>query len=160
MSKFTDFPEQPRLMQDNEGRFYFDEMMKQIRNYGPGEIIAVHRSGFSYAMWAAQQLSLPLGVYWPKTGIITRTSNATKIVFVDDNTVKGETFLICKEMMAQQYRAGIDWRWAVLFTDWNTPDYIRADIISGARLPYFAEGDFWGSMKTPSGYGVRSRDEK
>lgn len=159
MNKFTDFPEDPRWMTDKEGQEYFDNMVRQIAEFAPDEIIAVNRSGFSYAMWAAQRLKLPLGVYWPATDFIVRASEGKRIVFVDDNTVKGETYLQCKKLLSEDPYSGVEWKWAVLFTDWNTPEEIRNDVIQGIRLPYFAEEPMWGSMKVSQAAGVRSRDE-
>ena len=157
MNKLTDFPEQPRMMCHSEGRLYFNRMLAQIAEFNPGEIIAVNRSGFSYAMWVAQQLKLPLGVYWPKTEFIVRASESNRVVFVDDNTVAGETFLTCKEVMDG---SPVEWKWAVLFSDWHTPEAIRNEIIQGVRLPYFAKEPMWGSMKISQDYGVRYRDEQ
>ena len=65
MDKYKDFPEQPRIMTNGEGELYFNSMLAQIDKFKPDEIIAVNRSGFSYAMWVAQILKLPLGAYWP-----------------------------------------------------------------------------------------------
>lgn len=159
MDKYKDFPEAPRMMEHDEGRLYFRKMLLQIEEFDPSEIIAVNRSGFSYAMWAAQQLKLPLGVYWPKTGFIVRASEGKRVVFVDDNTVKGETFLACKQLMDEDPYSGVEWKWAVLFTDWHTPEVIRNEVIQGIRLPYFAEEPMWGSMKISQAAGVRYRDE-
>lgn len=156
MNKFTDFPEQPRWMTDQEGEEYFDNLVRQIKEFAPDEIIAVNRSGFSYAMWVAQRLGLPLGAYWPISEFIVRATEGKRVVFVDDNTVKGETYLTCKEVMEG---SGIEWKWAVLFTDWNTPEEIRNEVIQGVRLPYFAEEPMWGSKKVSQAAGVRFRDE-
>ena len=156
MNKFTDFPEEPRWMTDLEGEKYFDNMVRQFKEFNPDEIVAVNRSGFSYAMWAAQRLGLPLGAYWPNTEFIVRATEGKRVVFVDDNTVKGETYLTCKEVMEG---SDVEWKWAVLFTDWNTPEEIRNEVIQGVRLPYFAEEPMWGSMKVSQGAGVRFRDE-
>lgn len=161
MDKFLDFPKPPRVMADAEGRQYFDNMVQQIAQFNPGEVIAVNRSGFSYAMWVAQQLKLPMGAYWPKQQRLVRASSSKKIVFVDDNTVAGETYLTCKQDLGPTLRnEGIEWKWAVLFTDWHTPKPIRDEVIQGVRLPYFAEEPMWGSMKVSQDYGVRFRDEK
>ena len=85
MNKFTDFPGQPRVMPNTEGEAYFNSMLKQIADFKPIEIIAVARSGFSYAMWVAQILKLPLGAYWAERGELITSSDAERIVFVDDN---------------------------------------------------------------------------
>jgi hypothetical protein len=53
----------------------------------------------------------------------------------------------------------VEWRWAVLFSDWHTPEEVRNEIIQGVRLPYFAEEPMWGSRKISQDYGVRYRDE-
>jgi len=163
MDKYKDFPEQPRWITNVEGEQYFGSMVEQIAAFKPDEIIAVARSGFSYAMWVAQRLGLPLGVYWPKNEFIVRASEGKRIVFVDDNTVKGETYLMCKDLMRQpnwqDYKNQAEWKWAVLFTDWHTPEEIRNEVIQGVRLPYFAEEPMWGSMKVSQAAGVRFRDE-
>ena len=158
MNKFTDFPQPPRIMPSEEGMLYFETMLAQIADFNPDEIVAVNRSGFSYAMWAAQILKKPLGAYWPKRQhlVIEHTSN--KIVFVDDNMLGGSTYQATKTFMLDHHKT-IDWRWAVLFTDWHTPEDIRNEVIQGIRLPYFAEEPMWGSMKVSQDYGIRYRDE-
>jgi len=156
MDKYKDFPEQPRVMSNEEGNAYFDTMLKQIADFNPDEIIAVNRSGFSYAMWVAQILSLPLGAYWPKDNRLVASSDSKRIVFVDDNILQGSTFLQTKEFMKPYL---YEWRWAVLFSDWHTPEEIRNGIIQGVRLPYFAEEPMWGSRKVSKAYGIRYRDE-
>ncbi len=159
MNKYTDFPEQPRIMTNSQGEHLFQTMLKQISDYNPDEIIAVHRSGFSYAMWVAQILKLPLGVYFPKKPQLNLDSNPKKVVFVDDNILSGSSYKEAKEFMAIVY-PDIEFKWAVLFSDWNaTPESVRNEIIQGARLPYFAEEPMWGSRKVSADYGVRFRDE-
>jgi hypoxanthine phosphoribosyltransferase len=156
MDKYTDFPEQPRVMTDFEGEEYFSNMVEQIREYAPDEIIAVNRSGFSYAMWAAQMLKLPLGAYWPKTNQLVKQSESKRVVFVDDNVLGGSTFL---KTATTFHSAPFEWKWAVLFSDWNTPAEIREQIIQGVQLTYFAEEPMWGSKKISEAYGIRFRDE-
>jgi hypoxanthine phosphoribosyltransferase len=159
MNKYTDFPEQPRIMSNAEGEQLFQTMLKQIADYNPDEIIAVHRSGFSYAMWVAQILKLPLGVYFPKKPQLNLDSKPKKVVFVDDNILSGSSYKDAKEFMSIVY-PDIEFKWAVLFSDWNaTPESVRNEIIQGARLPYFAEEPMWGSRKVSADYGVRFRDE-
>lgn len=160
MNKYTDFPEQPRHIFPEEGERLFQTMLKQISDYNPDEIIAVHRSGYSYAMWVAQILKLPLGDYKPKkTQLSFDSDNPKKIVFVDDNILSGSTYKATKEFMAKNY-PNVEYKWAVLFSDWNaTSESVRNEIIQGARLPYFAEEPMWGSRKISADYGVRFRDE-
>jgi orotate phosphoribosyltransferase-like protein len=153
----NNFPEQPRVMSDEEGERYFQTMLEQIRKFNPDEIIAVNRSGFSYAMWVSQILKLPLGAYFPKKQQLVFSEAPKRIVFVDDNILQGSTFKQTKEFMAQY--PDIEWCWAVLFSDWHTPEDVRNEIIQGVRLPYFAEEPMWGSMKISKDYGVRYRDE-
>lgn len=157
MNKFLDFPESPRKMPKSEGKQYFRHMLKQIDEFQPDEIIAVSRSGFSYAMWVAQKLKLPLGCYWPKSKkLVSDNPDSKRIVFVDDNILQGTTYLETKEVMKD---LPYEWKWAVLFSDWHTPCTIRDEIIQGTRLPYFAEEPIWGSKKISQDYGVRYRDE-
>lgn len=158
MNKFTDFPEQPRVMSDAEGNQHFENMLAQIAEFKPTEIIAVARSGFSYAMWAAQILKLPLGAYWAERGELITGSDPERIVFVDDNMLSGTTYKDTKLFM-DRYYPDTEWRWAVLFSDWHTPEEVRNEIIQGTRLPYFAEEPMWGSRKVSADYGVRYRDE-
>jgi hypoxanthine phosphoribosyltransferase len=158
MNKFTDFPEQPRVMSDAEGNQHFENMLAQIAEFKPTEIIAVARSGFSYAMWAAQILKLPLGAYWSERGELITGSDPERIVFVDDNILSGTTYKDTKLFM-DRYYPDTEWRWAVLFSDWHTPEEVRNEIIQGTRLPYFAEEPMWGSRKVSADYGVRYRDE-
>lgn len=158
MNKFTDFPEQPRIMSNAEGEQYYNNMLAQIAEFKPTEIVAVARSGFSYAMWVAQELKLPLGAYWPDLSKIVNTQDPERIVFVDDNILQGTTYKATKEYMTKYY-PNVEWRWAVLFSDWHTPEQVRDQIIQGTRLPYFAEEPMWGSRKVSADYGVRYRDE-
>lgn len=160
MNKFTDFPEQPRVMGDEEGNRYFMNMVDQIAKFNPDEIVAVNRSGFSYAMWVAQILKLPLGVYFPKTTqLILSNRDSKRIVFVDDNILSGTTYKDTKVYMGYEHPE-MDWKWAVLFSDWNaTPASVCDEIIQGVRLPYFAEEPMWGSRKVSEDYGIRFRDE-
>jgi hypothetical protein len=159
MDKYKDFPELPRRMTDDEGEQYLRNMVKQIEEFEPDEIVAVARSGFSYAMWVAQILKLPLGAYWPKEGNMITTNNPKKIVFVDDNILQGSTYLETKKLMAE-HLPDMQFRWAVLFSDWHTPEAVRDEIIQGIRLPYFAEEPMWGSRKVSVDYGIRYRDEQ
>jgi adenine/guanine phosphoribosyltransferase-like PRPP-binding protein len=158
MNKFADFPEQPRVMSNEEAIGYFNAMLKEIAEYDPDEIVAVARSGFSYAMWVAQILKKPLGVYWPEQQTFIVHTNPRKVVFVDDNILQGSTFLKTKDFM-KLHAPETEWAWAVLFSDWHTPQEIRNQIIQGVRLPYFAEEPMWGSAKVSKDYGVRYRDE-
>lgn len=161
MDKFKDFPEQPRVMSETEGNSYFMKMVEQIAEYQPEQIVAVSRSGFSYAMWAAQMLKLPLGAYWPDTSVLVfgNKQRPKRFVFVDDNILQGSTYKATKEILANSDLKDVEWKWAVLFSDWHTPEEIRNDIIQGTRLPYFAEEPMWGSRKISKDYGIRYRDE-
>jgi len=158
MNKFTDFPEQPKIMTNAEGELYFDNMVNQIAEFQPNEIIAVARSGFSYAMWVAQILKLPLGAYWAERGELITGTDPERIVFIDDNILSGTTYKDTKLFM-DRYYPNTEWRWAVLFSDWHTPEDVRNEIIQGTRLPYFAEEPMWGSKKISQDYGIRFRDE-
>jgi len=158
MNKFDDFPELPKVMTDSEGEIYFGSMLSKIEKFNPDEIIAVARSGFSYAMWTAQILKLPLGAYWAERSELITSSSPSRIVFVDDNILSGTTYKQTKVFM-DKYHPTTEWTWAVLFSDWHTPEDIRNEIIQGVRLPYFAEEPMWGSKKISKDYGVRYRDE-
>jgi hypothetical protein len=158
MNKFTDFPEQPKIMSDSEAKCYFYTMLDQVDKFNPDEIIAVARSGFSYAMWVSQALKKPLGAYWPKERHLITHTDPKKIVFVDDNILQGTTLTQAKTFMKNNF-PDIEYKWAVLFSDWHTPEVIRDEIIQGVRLPYFAEEPIWGSFKVSKDYGVRFRDE-
>ena len=151
------FPMQPRKITESEGLAYFENMVAQIREFNPDEIVAVARSGFSYAMWVAQRLRLPLGVYYHKPSrLITQSANPRRLVFVDDNILQGSTYKTAVNYMANRSE---EWRWAVLFSDWFTPPEVRAAIIQCTRLPFFAEEPMWGSHKVSVDYNVRFRDE-
>jgi adenine/guanine phosphoribosyltransferase-like PRPP-binding protein len=154
----TTFPEQSRKMTDEEAENYFLIMLDQIKEFNPNEIVAVARSGFSYAMWAAQELRLPLGAYWHERAELVTGSDPERIIFVDDNILTGNSYKDTKLFMTRYY-PDCEWRWAVLFSDWNTPEDVRNEIIQGVRLPYFAMEPIWGSRKISKNYGVRYRDE-
>ena len=160
MDKYKDFPQQPRIMPASEAEQYFEEMVRQIRDFNPNVIVGVARTGLVYAVWCAQELGIKdIGIYWPKQNRIAMPNmNPERIVFVDDNTVSGGSYLQAKEYMAKHYYQ-TEYRWAVLFTDWNSPEVVQNEVIKGARLPYFAEEPFWGSRKISKDYGIRFRDE-
>jgi len=160
MDKYKDFPQRPRIMPASEAEQYFEEMVRQIRDFNPNVIVGVARTGLVYAVWCAQELGIKdIGVYWPKQNRIAMPNmNSERIVFVDDNTVTGGSYLQAKEYMAKHYHQ-TQYRWAVLFTDWNSPQVVQDEVIKGARLPYFAEEPFWGSRKISKDYGIRFRDE-
>jgi hypothetical protein len=145
-------PEQPRTMTNEEGETYFNNMLEQIIQCNPTEIVAVHRSGFALAMWVSQILKLPLGVYYPDTKRLQAITR-DRLVFVDDNIVNGETYTQAREHLA------ISFKWAVLFIDWNAPEAIRNDTIAGIRLPYYALEPVWASRKISTSHGTRYRDE-
>ena len=160
MDKYKDFPEKPRVMSENEAELYFTRIVEQIRSFDPKIIVGVARTGLVYAVWVAQELGIKdVGIYWPKQNRMAMTdNNPGRIVFVDDNTVSGSSYLQAKELMAAHYPQ-TEYRWAVLFTDWNSPEIVQNEVIKGARLPYFAEEPFWGSRKISKDYGIRFRDE-
>lgn len=132
-----------RPMAQNEGEAYFENMLAQIAEYAPEQIIAVARSGFSYAAWVSQTLNKPLGVYYPSNNFLYMPADAQRIVFVDDNTLKGRTYLQCKQYMSLAH-PDIDYKWSVLFTDWNTPLAVRNEVIAGIRLHYFSSNGYYG----------------
>ena len=146
-----------KTMSDKEGEKYFHTMLMQIKKYEPDQIVAVARSGFSYAMWVAQILKLPLGVYYNNTQLVIE-NNSKRIVFVDDNIMSGTTFATTKDFMSQNYPS-VEWSWAVLFCDWQTSETIKKEIIYGTELTYYATQPFWGSRKVGLGLGIRARDE-
>ena len=158
MIDHSEFANRPhRKMTDKEGEQHFQNMLHQIRRANPDEIVAVHRSGFSYAMWVAQILRKPLGVYWPRERLVI-SNDSKSIVFVDDNIMTGTTFKATKELMKAQHPT-ILWNWAVLFCDWNTSQEVKDEIFYGTELSYFAEEPIWGSRKISLAPGVRFRDE-
>lgn len=133
------FPQAPRPMTNQEGEQYFENLLAQVRAYAPEEIIAISRSGFSYAGWIAQELNLPLGAYWPERELLVNTK--TRLVFVDDNTITGETYLELAKFLEHK---NLQWKMAVFFCDWHTPQHIRDQLLMGVHLPYFAQGGYWG----------------
>jgi len=146
-------------MTDEEGNQYFQNMLQQILQFKPDAVIAVARSGFSYAQWVAQELRLPLGAFWPQEQELVIPKNCNRLVFVDDNVLQGSTYLRTKLLLRDPKYADLEWRWAVLFCDVNTDSLVREKIIYGGCLDHFAEEPFWGSRKISQSYGVRYRDE-
>ena len=144
------FPEEARPIGDQEGQAYFNNMVFQIVEWNPDEIIAVSRSGFSFGMWTSQILDIPLGAYFPKEQILIKNPKSKRVVFIDDNVVKGTTVLQATEFMKQY--PDIEWTWATLFCDWFTSKEIRNNVIHGTRLPFYATEPFWGSQKIAKGY--------
>lgn len=153
-----DFPEQSRAMTAEEGERYFQHLLQQIKEFDPDTVVAVARSGLAYAQWVAQELQLPVGIYWPGEESLVIPNKHKRIVFVDDNILQGSTFLAAQKFLRNNAYDDSNWRWAVLFSDWHTPEYIRNQIIQGVRLPYFAKEPFWGTRKVSAAYGVRFRD--
>ena len=160
MDKYKDFPEKPRRMTDAEAEEYFDRMVRAIEHFNPNVIIAVTRSGLAYAGWVSQILAIKdIGLYDPRNDKLQMpTMNPERVAFVDDNILTGGSYLKAKENIAKNYPQ-TEMVWAVLYSDWHTPEHIRNEIIQGTRLPYFAEEPFWGSKKISKYYGVRFRDE-
>lgn len=158
MNKYNDFPDPPRFMTEEEGTRLFLNMVDQVADYNPDEIIAVSRSGFIFGAWIAQILKLPLGAYWQDKNLLVTVSNPSKVVFVDDNLVTGGTYLNTVKFMEENH-PDISWKWAVLFSDWNTPKHIVDAIIQGEQITYYAEEPFWGTKKVSTNVGVRFRDE-
>ena len=158
MDKNKDFPKPSKTMTAKEGEKYFQSMLKQIKEFNPDEIVAVARSGFSYAQWIAQELDIKnLSVYYPGTKHLV-SYGGKRLVFVDDNVLSGETYLEAKEFVNENW-PDTTMQWAVLFSDWHTPEAVRNNIIQGTRLNYFAEEPVWGSRKISKAYGTRKRDE-
>ena len=157
------FPNDPRQMSNEEGEEIYANLRQQVIDFQPDEIVAMARSGFSYAGWLAQELKLPLGAYWPNRQELVTDPSSRKIVFIDDNTVNGETYLQLKAFMdnkyPETYYPKMIWKFGVFFADWYTPQPILDEIIVGRKLSYFALEPMWGSRKTSQGYGVRYRDE-
>jgi len=147
-------------MSEKEGELYFTRITEMIRDFNPEVIVGVARTGMTYAVWVAQELEIKdIGIYWPNhIRIDIPNADPKRMVFVDDNTVSGSSYLQVKELMARDY-PNTEYRWAVLFTDWHTPEEVQNELIQGTRLPYFAEEPFWGSRKISKDYGVRFRDE-
>ena len=152
------FPQEPRRMSNEEGEQIYANLRQHIIDFQPDEIVAMARSGFAYGSWLAQELKLPLGAYWHDMETLVIHPNSKRIVFVDDNTVNGKTYLQLKEFMDTNY-PDLEWKFGVFFADWYTPKEILDEIITGIKLPYFALEPLWGSRKTSQGYGVRFRDE-
>jgi hypoxanthine phosphoribosyltransferase len=158
MAEIKEFPKPSKVMTAKEGEKYFQSMLKQIKEFDPDEIVAVARSGFSYAQWIAQELDIKkLGVYYPDTKHLV-SYGGKRLVFVDDNVLSGATYLEAKEFLSEKWPE-IAMQWAVLFSDWHTPESVRKDIIQGTRLNYFAQEPVWGSRKISQEYGIRKRDE-
>ena len=158
-----ELPESPRHMTNDEAEHIWSNLRQQVIDFQPDEIIAMARSGFSYASWLAQELKLPLGAYWSDRQELITDPYSRRLLFIDDNTVNGKTYLQLKAFMENKYPETywpqIHWKFGVFFADWYTPQTILDEIIIGTKLPYFALEPMWGSRKTSQGYGVRYRDE-
>jgi hypothetical protein len=153
-----------RPMPNAEGEQYFRNMVNQIAQYQPDEIIAVMRSGAALAMWTAQQLELPLGAYWHENNTLVKLPSSRRLVFVDDNIVRGTTRAKCFEYLATleqaEYQHKLNYIWAVHTSDaFGTPIDIRNNIIQGGVLDYFVEGPLWAQRKIPQGYDNPYRNQ-
>ena len=151
-----DYPERP--MSSEEGEAIFGNMLSQIQQYNPDEIIAVMRSGAALGMWVAQQLKLPLGAYWHERDTLIKLPESKRLVFVDDNIVMGTTLAKCREFCVDK---DFEYKWAVFTSDeFATPADIRASIIQGSELDYYVTGPLWGQRKIPQGYNKPFRGEQ
>jgi hypoxanthine phosphoribosyltransferase len=138
---------------------WLNKVTLDIEQFKPDEVVAVARSGFSYAMWIAQMLKLPLGAYWPdKAQLVLGNDKSRRVVIVDDNTMAGRTYLDVKQFMQNTY-PNIEFKFAVLFSDYQTPQYILDEILTGEIVDYYITAPFPGMMKDCQP-GVRYRDQQ
>ena len=159
MSKAELYPKPSRAMTTDEGQEYFNQLVKKIKDYNPDGIVAVARSGFSYASWITQRLDIKnLGVYYPITGEID-FRQAKRIALIDDHIVTGETYRETLEFMKQY--PDIEWVYGVFFIDYLAPDDIKNDprMVAGTVLDYFVQGSYWGDQRhlTETGPKFRTR---
>lgn len=136
---------------------WLDEITDRVAEFAPSEIVPIARSGFIYGAWVAQKLALPVGAYWPDRQILVIRPETKRVVFVDDNTLSGATYLAIKKFMAENH-PDVEFKLAVLFSDHKTPREVLDEIITAEVADYYIASPFPGQMKvcTPN---VRFRDE-
>ena len=96
-----DYPNAPRSMDYNEVMQHTHNLATKIAASGATQIIGVHRSGLPFATWIAQELQLPLGIYFPADNTITVDPNTPKFgknyfAFVDETAERGTTLADAK----------------------------------------------------------------
>lgn len=97
----------------------------------PDEIIAVVRGGLTAAHIISKELSLPIGVWYPKNEtedaklIIRPTSN--KLVFIEDLVAQGRTYNELKQFMSRKEYASYQWEFIPVIVDrtYNTTELSR-----------------------------------
>lgn len=136
---------------------WLEKITKETKEFNPDEIIPISRSGFSYGLWISQMLSLPMGGFWPDRNQMVIHPNSNRVVFVDDCTLAGRTYIDIKKYMSINHPK-VEFRLAVLFSDYQTPKHIIDEIFFGDIVDYYITTPFPGHMKK-SVPGVRYREE-
>ena len=156
MSDYDNYSETKEISND-QMLLWLDKITQQTKEFNPDEIIPISRSGFSYGLWISQMLVLPMGGFWPDRDQIVINPNSKRVVFVDDCTLAGRTYLDIKKFMMKNH-PDVDFRLAVLFSDYQTPTDILDEIFFGEVVDYYIATPFPGHMKK-SIPGVRYREE-
>lgn len=149
MKDLKDFPNPPKEIEWDNMLSIFFTMVHQIRSCDPDEIIAVNPTGYSFAMWTAQVLKLPLGSYWPDRNVLVSNPNSKKLMFVDDFLGEGVNLKTALEFMKDR---DVDWAWSVVFSDCLDPEDLRKMVIQGTTVDHYIKEPFPGSM------GISDRD--
>lgn len=144
-----EYPNPSKEIEWTEMLTIFFTMIHQIRSCTPDEIIAVNPTGYSFAMWTAQVLKLPLGSYWPDRDILVSRPESKKLMFVDDFLCKGKNLKTALNFMKDK---DIDWAWSVVFSDCLDPEDMRKMVIQGSVVDYYIKEPFPGNMNIPSNH--------
>jgi hypothetical protein len=154
------YPMPSRAIPYGEVISYCVDLLPEIREYNPDQIIGVSRSGMPFATFLAQKLNLDLGMYNPRNngfmlGKPLDISNP-KLLFVDENFVSGRTQQQIRNFMDLTYPT-VDYRLCCIMLDLYCPDRI---CLYGKLL------DFWATdiacFFKPIDFdkqGIRHRDE-
>ena len=131
-----DYPMPARVVGYDEVIQYTDNIVNDIHEYNPDQIIGVARSGMPFATFVSQKLGLDMGYFNPKYEKFSFASNLTpkRIVFVDENFVSGNTQAKIRDFMKVNYPE-IEYKLACVMLDMYCPD---KDCIHGKFLDFWA----------------------
>jgi hypoxanthine phosphoribosyltransferase len=129
-----DYPKPARDIGYDEMMTYVDNLVKQVAEYNPDQIIGIARSGMPFATFVAQKLDLDLGYYNPKYHHFMPAVEPKRIVFIDENFVSGGTQKDVHEFMAE-YMPNVEYKLGVVMLDYFCPD---KDCMSGTVLDFWA----------------------
>lgn len=108
-----------RVMDYEEFKTICLRMANEIKRFEPTDLVAVSRGGFSAAHIIAKELNLPIGVYYPKDGMLFRDGPVYgNMVVIEDLVAQGRTY----RKMIDDFRDHdqvMNWAFAPVLIDGN-----------------------------------------